>query len=140
MNKTILVIGSVTAKQYQDIRLGYLREGHKPHIIRAASWDEIDLNEEDLVRLYGSDDGSELAYHSPEWDVLFFSEDEATMKRLMSKHLEKYSGIAAIVMPDAVYGRVATNGVTPYVSYAEDFFEDVPIWRIHEWGLIELVP
>lgn len=140
MIKTILVIGSVTAKQYRDIRINYLREGHKPRIVRRESWNEVNLEEEELVHLYGSEDGSVLPYGSREWYEMYCSEDEELMRRLMKKHLEQFGDIAAIIMPDAVYVRVAANGTSPDVRYARDFFKDVPIWRIHDWGYIELVP
>jgi hypothetical protein len=43
MNKIILVIGSVTAKQYEPIRLQLLREGHKVTVKRVSSdlWDKF---------------------------------------------------------------------------------------------------
>ncbi|HRK40746.1 MAG TPA: hypothetical protein PLN95_01560 [Candidatus Saccharibacteria bacterium] len=140
MIKTILVIGSVTAKQYRDIRLNYLREGHKPLIMRVRDWEEIDLDGMELIRLYGSEDGSELPYQSPMWNEMFYSEDEELMKRLMKKHLEQFGDIAAIIMPNEVYEEVAGNGADPFVSYADGFCKDVPIWRVHGWGYIELVP
>lgn len=105
MNKTILVIGSVTAEEYKPVRLECIAEGHKPKIVRVTIA-ELFSDNEDLVRFYGSDEG-ELKYWSPEFNEIYKAaceeKDGTTLDRLAEKHLATYGDIAAIVMDQPSY-------------------------------------
>ena len=139
MNKTILVIGSVTAKQYEQARLHCLREGHSPKIVRATE-SEIGLSKEELLSLYGSEDGSVLDTNSSEWMRLFKESGytNAVIARAVARHLRQYGDIVAIVVSDDLYDMVGLQNCT-VSRYAGPGFDDVPLWRVHE-QFVEFMP
>lgn len=51
MNKTVLVIGSVTAEQYQPVRLVALQRNDRPKIVRMSSDEFADLEEDEVEKL-----------------------------------------------------------------------------------------
>lgn len=60
MERTILIIGSVTSKQYQSLRLTLLKDGYKPKIVRV---DEEKFLAEQYLPDVDSEDDSEYSIY-----------------------------------------------------------------------------
>jgi hypothetical protein len=107
MDKVILVIGSVTATHYRDIRLSLIRRGYKPKIVRMTFEElvtEMLASSEDLILRYASPNG-EIELFSTEYmeitDRLEAPRDyDEFIEKLAEKHLEPYGDIAAMIMDE----------------------------------------
>lgn len=103
MNKTILVIGSVTAEQYKTVRLECIAEAHHPRIARTTI-EKLFMNEEDLVHFYGAE-RRVLEYWSTEFNDIWepaSNEDELRpiFSKLAEKRLAEFGDIFAVVMDE----------------------------------------
>lgn len=96
--EVILVLGSVTAKEYGRVRLEMLREGIKTQIIRSTV-DELFLETEALVERYASDEGP-LGYGA-EFEEAYARADMSDFERYAAQHLAQYGNITTVVMDQA---------------------------------------
>jgi len=129
MNKTILVIGSVTAKQYEAARIAILREGHKPKIVH-ASIDDVVLEPEELLQRYSEHD----------FDVTCKLDDQTlgnSISKCAAKHIEQYGNIGSLVVSNEVYEENFSGGSFDNPWY--DFMEKIPTWWVHDTDYVELI-
>lgn len=140
MNKTILVIGSVTAEQYTDARLSVLEQGAKPKIIR-TTFDEFFLDSEELFRKVATTEEAAEERRRVEANAPV----EASMSRLHElaiRHYSSFGDIGAIVVDQEAWGRwdASSYGRVVWMDHARMMQSDyAPRWVAYEDGRVEFV-
>ena len=122
MNKIILVIGSVTAKQYEPVRLELIRKGHKPNIVK-VTFSDFFLGSVDLVEKFYGEDPPSYEFPTNEMD------------RMAESHVKSYGDLAAIVLDEHSH---------IYMSYSYNITRvlkslDIDRWVARKDGGVEFV-
>lgn len=96
--KTLIVIGSVSSRQYKPVRTNIYRQLGLNVAVRRATDNEFYLEAEELLNRYGTP-GEITAPHSG-----------ATLLQLAEKHLATFGDVGAIVMDEITWDNYGTNG------------------------------
>jgi hypothetical protein len=128
MNKTVLVIGSVTAKQYEEARLSILQQGDKPKVVRTTS------------KQFFLDDSyvSEVTETTDEQNLYSMSaEDMDSLEgQFVASHLEQFGEIAAIVMDEESWNDWDRDYCYMLLDALDENF-DFKRWLVHTDGNVE---
>lgn len=136
MNKTVLVIGSVTAEQYKDARLCVLEKGHKPKIIR-TTFDEFFLGAGKLIKKYAT---PEEAYRADEAESDEVRPD--LVEELAIRHYSSFGDIGAFVVDQETWRKWDTSyrGKVAWMDNVRMAQTDyAPRWVVSESGKVEYV-
>lgn len=126
--KTLLVLGSVTAAQYSDVRFRMMREGADPKVTRQESSDFL-LNDLEL-----------LENHFITFDALEKASSEMSdedrdrlVKSLVDKHLQSFDHpIGAVIMDSSTWAKWNDDEFV----YLMDALS-VDKWVVHDDGRVE---
>ena len=135
MNKTILVIGSVTADQYKEARLSVLGRGHKPKIIR-TTFNEFFLGSRKLIKKHATpEEASEEARRGYDEESNEASGD--LLRELAIRHYSSFGDIGAFVVDQEIWSKWGTTS-TVWMDYARMVQTDyAPRWIAYESGKVE---
>ena len=140
INKTILVIGSVTADQYRDARLSVLEKGHKPKIIR-TTFEEFFFGSEELVeRIATPEEAAQEAGRG-----VGEASDMASLEllhELAVRHYSSFGDIGAIVVDQEIWSRWDSSsvGCVVWMDHARMVQTDyADRWIAYDSGKVEYV-
>lgn len=120
MDKTILVIGDVTRNQYQPIRLDFLRQGHRPKIVRVTVA-EFFLESWDINERYPAG--------TPADDSISAAAEEYDSR--IAQHIKSFGTLAAIVIDARLRSLSILHSLGP-VDDKLQYDGDIDMWCIED--------
>lgn len=130
MIATILVIGSVTSKDYQPVRIEFLRQDMRPKFVRIDKRANTMPEDNDLVSF------------DPIWAQLAGMTDEAVFQQMVKtadEMIESIGSVAAIVMDEASWIQWDLLGYGVFTGRLDELFPAHVKWVVYSNGKVECV-
>jgi hypothetical protein len=139
MSKVILVIGSVTAAQYEYVRLEFLREGHKPKIVRKTK-EQVFFSAQELIDIATFDEKVALERLEQIESTDDEAEDESfgIFLGIAKRHLQSLGPVDAVIFDEDAWEWLSMGGW--FVKNALETETDEPVTRwVVRNGSIEFI-
>ena len=129
INRIILVIGSVTARQCRIVRLSVLEQGHHPKAVRVSA-EEFFLDDDKLLERYATLKQLQCNEKLRSNDTAESAREQAKlMKGLANQHLASFGPAVALIMDQDTW----TNW--DRLHWMEDAIENQAEY-IHRWVVL----